>query len=177
MSKIPGPSINSVEVKPANHGKTLLIGIVCVCGADSLIDEASGHSSEHRVEIGAIIPKDTVLRCSCGNVFTLHPQRTHVHVSSGRPGERVAPVPVQENSTIMSVRIEPTEGGRAVLIDVVCACGRNGLMDETSDQSSFKHAMAIWTMRPKNMILACDCGNEFTLLPQDVSAHVFSGRR
>ena len=176
MSKIHGPAIMSVGIKPTNEGKTLLINIICVCNAFSLTDQASNHSSsQYQVEIGAIRPNDKFLKCECGNEFTIHPQRTHVHVFSGRLREPTqfgrAP---ERGSTIANVRIEPADGGRAALIDVVCACGLNGLKDEASNQTSFKHRVELGSSTHK--ILGCDCGNQFTLQPQRSSIHIFSGQ-
>lgn len=61
------------------------VDVVCDCGANGLIDEATGEAS-FRHSIAPVsherYSNDKVLVCSCGKKYRLHPQRTHIHISN-----------------------------------------------------------------------------------------------
>lgn len=66
----------------APHGRPLfVIDVVCDCGNNGLVDEATGEASfKHPVSVGG--GQDKVLVCRCGKKYRLHPQETHIHVFS-----------------------------------------------------------------------------------------------
>ena len=76
-----------------------------------------------------------------------------------------------------SIRIEPAQQGRVLLIDVVCDCGRNALKSTQTGDTSFKHAVLITddTFEGVDDILVCDCGKKYRLHPQRGHIHVFGG--
>lgn len=71
------------------------------------------------------------------------------------------------------IRIEPRDG-RTLLVDVVCDCGANGLVDEATGSSSFKHEVKIGNTGQEDKILACTCGKKYRLQSQTTHVHVFS---
>lgn len=176
MPTLHAPAIQRIEVELAQGGNSVLTSVTCVCRLDVLAHAGPAlSSSKHYVEIGALRPIDTVLQCGCKRCFTLHPQATHFHVFSGQLKESIQfGRASKRDSTIANARVEPAEGGRAALIDVVCACGRNGLKDEGSDQTSFKHRLELSSGTHK--ILRCDCGDQFTLIAERSSVHILSGK-
>ncbi len=73
-----------------------------------------------------------------------------------------------------SVRFEPFVDD-IVLVDIVCDCRRNGLLNEETGKESFKHPvqMSEGHRRPKIVKLRCqDCGTQFHLVPQNNHVHV-----
>jgi hypothetical protein len=73
-----------------------------------------------------------------------------------------------------SVRCEPSAEG-VMLVDIVCDCCRNGLLNEESGKESFKHPVQMLDgrRRPKIVKLRCqDCGTQFHLVPQGNHVHV-----
>ncbi|MBP7134677.1 hypothetical protein KBA73_05675 [Patescibacteria group bacterium] len=70
-----------------------------------------------------------------------------------------------------SVRIELVPGQAALLIDVVCDCGRNGLTNEATGEGKFKHHIDIWIGVPPT-ILSCSCGKRYVVASQRDHIHV-----
>lgn len=60
--------------------------------------------------------------------------------------------------------------GPLYVIDVVCDCGANGLTDEATGESSFKHQIASGP-GPKKMF-TCRCGKKYRLRPQTGHIHI-----
>ena len=57
------------------------VDVVCDCGQNCLVDKSTGEPSfRHRIAPGQ--GQDKILICRCGKKYRLHPQRTHIHVSS-----------------------------------------------------------------------------------------------
>lgn len=71
-----------------------------------------------------------------------------------------------------NIRIEPIAQGRTLLVDMVCDCGQNCLVDEASGEASFKHPVSVGSGRDK--ILLCSCGKKYRLRPQETHIHIFS---
>lgn len=70
-----------------------------------------------------------------------------------------------------SVRIQPTKQGEAVLIDIVCDCGNNGLVNPATGTWSFKHEVALASREDVNL-LCNHCGATYVLHPQKTHVHV-----
>jgi len=69
-----------------------------------------------------------------------------------------------------SVRIEPVDGGKAVLVDVVCECGMNGLTNKNTGKASFKHLVSLGGT---DFFLMCGaCKAEYILHPQLSHLHI-----
>ena len=73
---------------------------------------------------------------------------------------------------MQSIRIEPQDGGEVLLIDVVCDCGQNGLRNEDTGETSFKHRVALGATGGN--VLACGCGKRYRLHPQGTHIHIFA---
>lgn len=74
--------MHSVRIEPTtiNDEITFLIDIVCICGLNRLTDEKTGETSfKHEVRLCSM-QEDKKLVCDCGQRYTLHPQRNHLHV-------------------------------------------------------------------------------------------------
>lgn len=71
------------------------------------------------------------------------------------------------------VRIESTEGGRTLLIDIVCDCGGNGLMDSDTGEKSFKHAVQVG-IGPDKILVCLSCMKKYRIHPQGTHVHIFS---
>lgn len=64
-------------------GRTLLVDVMCDCGANALTDEATDERSfKHEIKIGTMEQGDKILACTCGKKYRLQSQGTHVHVFS-----------------------------------------------------------------------------------------------
>lgn len=72
---------------------------------------------------------------------------------------------------MQSVRIEPQENSRILLVDIVCGCGKNGLRNEATGNRSFKHPIALGVAA--NTVLSCECGKKYGVRPQGNHIHVF----
>jgi len=73
--------MKSIRIEPRG-GCTLLVDVVCDCGANALTDEATGERSfKHEIEVGNM-QGDKILTCNCGRKYRLQSQGTHVHVFS-----------------------------------------------------------------------------------------------
>jgi hypothetical protein len=70
------------------------------------------------------------------------------------------------------VRIEPTDEGKVVLIDVVCKCGRNGLQNKATGGREVKHRVELGIGKP-NIELVCLCTKEYVVRTQRTHCHVF----
>ncbi len=71
------------------------------------------------------------------------------------------------------IRIELLVNGRTLLVDVVCDCGNNALVDEATGGAKFKHEITMGDDR-EDKILICGCGKKYRLRPQKYHIHVFS---
>lgn len=71
-----------------------------------------------------------------------------------------------------SVRIETTDNGNTLLIDVQCDCGHNALIDEETGNADTKHTISFFGNREKK--LRCNCGKKYTIFPQGSHVHIFS---
>lgn len=61
------------------------VDVVCDCGANGLVDESTGEASfRHLIApvSHANYSKDRVLICGCGKKYRLHPQTTHIQITS-----------------------------------------------------------------------------------------------
>ncbi len=70
-----------------------------------------------------------------------------------------------------SVRIEPADD-KVLLVDVVCDCTRNGLVDSRTGVSSFKHIVQITGSPAGSFNLSCTCGKVYEVRIQGTHIHV-----
>ena len=79
---------------------------------------------------------------------------------------------------MQGVRIEAvvTLGGGDIRflyeVDVLCDCGKNGLADEATGESSFRHQIA--TGNGPDKLLVCACGKKYILHSQGTHIYVVS---
>jgi hypothetical protein len=69
---------------------------------------------------------------------------------------------------MFAVRIEPVEN-ETYLIDVTCDCGQNGLTNQVTNTSSFRHEIKLGD---NAVTLSCRCGKKFHITPQQSHFHV-----
>ncbi|MBI2639883.1 MAG: NADAR family protein [Candidatus Sungbacteria bacterium] len=74
---------------------------------------------------------------------------------------------------MQSVRVQPVSAAseKLLLIDVVCDCGSNGLMDKTTGDSSFKHPVVLGSSEAKTLVCVT-CKKEYTVLAQSNHLHI-----
>lgn len=69
------------------------------------------------------------------------------------------------------IRIEPSEGGRVLLLDVICKCGTNCLRNAATGQQSFKHAIGVG--EGERIELVCpSCSANYEVYAQTGHVHV-----
>lgn len=71
-----------------------------------------------------------------------------------------------------SVRVEPL-ASNTLGVDVVCDCGRNCLKNARTGQVSFRHPIRM-SDRSEPVVLACECGARYEIVPQTTHVHVNS---
>lgn len=71
------------------------------------------------------------------------------------------------------LRIQPTQDGKAVLVDVVCDCGQNSLENDATGVESCQHKVLLGAGNPVT-VLRCSCGNQYALQPEGDHLHVFT---
>ncbi len=78
-------------------------------------------------------------------------------------------------SGMKGIRIQPNRSlfaDEEYLIDVVCICGTNCLMDEVSLETSFKHPVTLGGK--KKTLLCMRCKQRYEITPQSNHFHVSS---
>lgn len=71
---------------------------------------------------------------------------------------------------MQGVRIQPTANGK-FLVDVVCDCGNNGLLDQMTGEPNFKHPVELGTGEIKVLICGT-CQSEYVMYTQSDHVHV-----
>lgn len=72
------------------------------------------------------------------------------------------------------VRIEPIDGSKVFLVDVVCDCGHNGLFNEATGERSFKHRIEVGATSEQKILVRCDCGKKYVITAQRTHVHIVS---
>lgn len=76
-----------------------------------------------------------------------------------------------------NVRIESSVDGRSFLVDITCICGRNGLRDEATGETSYKHVVPQGAEKVDGVVrevrLICSCGRKYGIQVQRTHIHVY----
>lgn len=73
---------------------------------------------------------------------------------------------------MIDVRIQPISE-RMISVDIVCDCGRNGLMNEFTGERSFHHSVLVNAQHPsESPTLRCECGKRYCIVSQRDHIHI-----